>query len=148
MNVYLYSVMETYLVSLGSNENKAENMLRCRKLIETYFQNVSYSEMLETKPVGVDFTEMFYNQLAVISSECALSDIQKVLKQIEKDLGRKSTDKSRGIVIIDLDVLAVNDKIIKSDDFTRPYISCLLSTFDASDSLFYNKEYLKACIHI
>lgn len=133
--------METYLVSLGSNENRAENMKRSKQLLETYFQDVTYSEILETEPVGEGFNGLFYNCLAVIDSVFELSYIKQVLKDIEKNMGRKPTDKSKGIVIIDLDVLAVNERIIKSDDFSRPYISCLLSTFD----ILYRDKYLKAC---
>ena len=119
MSVYLYPVMKTYLVSLGSNENRAENMMRCKQLLETYFQDIVYSEILETEPVGEGFKGMFYNCLSVVNSDCELSYIKQVLKGIEKKMGRKSTDKSQGIVIIDLDVLAVNELIIKKDDFAR-----------------------------
>ncbi len=148
MNVYLYLVMKTYLVSLGSNENRAENMKRCRQLLETYFQDIIYSQILETEPVGDDFKDAFYNCLAVVNSESGLAYIKQILKEIEKKMGRKSTDKSRGIVIIDLDVLAINESILKSDDFSRPYISCLLSTFDISNALFYRDDYLRACVPV
>lgn len=140
--------MKTYLVSLGSNENRAENMMICRQLLGLYFQDINYSDMLETEPVGEGFRGVFYNQLAIVCSNCGLAEIKQTLKVIEKEQGRTSTDKSKGIVIIDLDVLAVNEKIVKSADFARPYISCLLSTFGVSDHLSYYREYLNACVGV
>lgn len=140
--------MKTYLVSLGSNENRTENMVRCRQLLELCFQSIDYSDMLETEPVGEGFKGLFYNQLAIVCSDCGLAEIKQTLKVIEKEQGRTSTDKSKGIVIIDLDVLAVNEKIVKSADFARPYISCLLSTFGVSDHLSYYREYLNACVGV
>lgn len=140
--------MKTYLVSLGSNENRTENMVRCRQLLELCFQNIDYSDMLETEPVGEGFNGLFYNQLAIVCSDLDLPQVKYRLKEIEKQLGRTSTDKSRGIVIIDLDVLAVDQKIIKSGDFARAYISCLLSTFGVSEHLSFYKEYLNACVSV
>lgn len=147
MNVYLYLVMKTYLVSLGSNKNKNENMLECRRMLETYFHHITYSEMLETEPVGKDFTLMFYNQLAIIPSDYDLSEIKIKLKDIEKKLGRKSTDKSQGIVLMDLDVLALNESIIKPRDFERPYIYQLLLSFRTSDFFHIYDAYFKACVN-
>ncbi|BES60368.1 2-amino-4-hydroxy-6-hydroxymethyldihydropteridine diphosphokinase [Dysgonomonas capnocytophagoides] len=140
--------MKTYLVSLGSNENRTENMVRCRQLLELCFQSIDYSDMLETEPVGEGFNGLFYNQLAIVCSDLDLPQVKYRLKEIEKQLGRTSTDKSRGIVIIDLDVLAVDQKIIKSGDFARAYISCLLSTFGVSEHLSFYKEYLNACVSV
>lgn len=140
--------MKTYLVSLGSNENRTENMVRCRQLLELCFQSIDYSDMLETEPVGEGFKDLFYNQLAIVCSDLDLPQVKYRLKEIEKQLGRTSTDKSRGIVIIDLDVLAVDQKIIKSGDFARAYISCLLSTFGVSEHLSFYKEYLNACVSV
>lgn len=143
MNVYLYLVMKTYLVSLGSNKNKRENMLKCRRMLETYFQHITYSEMLETNPVGEDFTLMFFNQLAIISCDYELSEIKKKLKDIEKKLGRKTSDKSQGIVLIDLDVLAINESIVKPEDFERPYIDQLLLSLQTSDFFHIYDTYIK-----
>lgn len=140
--------MKTYLVSLGSNENRTENMVRCRQLLELCFQSIDYSDMLETEPEGEGFNGLFYNQLAIVCSDLDLPQVKYRLKEIEKQLGRTSTDKSRGIVIIDLDVLAVDQKIIKSGDFARAYISCLLSTFGVSEHLSFYKEYLNACVSV
>ena len=140
--------MKTYLVSLGSNENRTENMVRCRQLLELCFQSIDYSDMLETEPVGEGFNGLFYNQLAIVCSDLDLPQVKYRLKEIEKQLGRTSTDKSRGIVIVDLDVLAVDQKIIKSGDFARAYISCLLSTFGVSEHLSFYKEYLNACVSV
>lgn len=129
MNVYLYPIMNRYLVSLGSNENRDENMDKCRQLLKSYFQDITFSEMLETEPFGDDFNTKFYNQLAIISSDCDRQYLSEVLKNIEITLGRKSTHKSEGIVIIDADLLAENGDIIKAGDFERPYIAQLLQLF-------------------
>lgn len=138
--------MKTYLVSLGSNVDREENMSRCRLLLRGYFSDITYSQMLETEPFGDDFTTMFYNQLAIINSDFDYEFVKHKLKSIEAELGRKSTDKSQGVVKMDLDVLAIDHQIIKRHDFERPYLNVLLHSFrELRPSVFYS-EYLKACI--
>lgn len=126
MNVYLYTGMSIFIISMGSNENKAENMSRCRTLLRHFYVDVLFSEMITTEPFGTSYKVDFYNQLALVNSNDDELLIKDKLKRIELEIGRQSEDKSKGIIKIDVDLLVVDDKVVKSEDFERPYINRLL----------------------
>lgn len=130
MNVYLQIGMNTFIISMGSNENRAENMSRCRYLLSQDYPDVEFSEMINTEPYGDIYQSDFYNQLALIKSEeCELIVVEK-LKRIESQIGRQLEEKSKGIIKIDVDLIVVNGTIRKSEDFERPYMSSLFNNLD------------------
>lgn len=129
MNVYLYPIMNTFIISMGSNENRTENMSRCRCLLSKYYPDVMFSEMINTEPFGDNYQSDFFNQLALINSEDDDLAITERLKMIESEIGRHADEKSRGIIKIDVDLLVVNGNIIKVEDFERPYINSLFENF-------------------
>jgi 2-amino-4-hydroxy-6-hydroxymethyldihydropteridine diphosphokinase len=127
--------MNTFLLSIGSNFNKAENITKSNSLLLELYPDTLFSEVIETEPVGDDFIHDFYNQLAVIETDDSISLFVENLKSIEERLGRLSTDKRNGIVRIDLDMLAVNNKVVKKEDFERPYMDTLLKSLKLSIDL-------------
>lgn len=129
MNVYLYPIMNTFIISMGSNENRTENMSRCRCLLSKYYPDIMFSEMINTEPFGDNYQSDFLNQLALINSEDDDLTMTERLKKIETEIGRQSEEKSRGIIKIDVDLLVVNGNIIKVEDFERPYINNLFENF-------------------
>ncbi len=122
--------MNTFIISMGSNENRAENMSRCRHLLSKDYPNVVFSEMINTEPYGDTYLSDFYNQLALINSEDNELIVAEKLKWIESEIGRQSEEKSKGIIKIDVDLLVVNGKVIKQQDFERPYISSLFDNLN------------------
>lgn len=132
--------MATYLVSLGSNRNKKVNLEKCRLCLKHYFLNISFSKELSTDAVGEQFKDSFFNQLGCFDSDLSLETVSRILKDIEHQLGRLPEDKLKGIVTIDLDLLAVETDIISDDVFERDYIKKLLDTFETPLSLFLRKK--------
>ena len=114
---------------MGSNENRTENMSRCRCLLSKYYPDIMFSEMINTEPFGDNYQSDFLNQLALINSEDDDLTMTERLKKIETEIGRQSEEKSRGIIKIDVDLLVVNGNIIKVEDFERPYINNLFENF-------------------
>ncbi|MBF0575896.1 MULTISPECIES: 2-amino-4-hydroxy-6-hydroxymethyldihydropteridine diphosphokinase [unclassified Dysgonomonas] len=121
--------MNTFIISMGSNENRTENMSRCRYLLSKYYPDVMFSEMINTEPFGDNYQSDFFNQLALINSDDDDLAITERLKMIESEIGRHAEEKSRGIIKIDVDLLVVNGNIIKVEDFERPYINSLFENF-------------------
>lgn len=115
---------------MGSNENRAENMSRCRNLLSKDYPDVIFSEMINTEPYGDVYQSDFYNQLASISSVDNVLMVNEKLKRIESEIGRQAEEKSKGIIKIDIDLLVVNGEIVKSEDFERPYISSLFESLN------------------
>lgn len=118
--------MNTFIISMGSNENKTENMFRCRDLLGRCYPNVLFSDMIRTEPIGANYSTAFYNQLTLVQSEDSVSLLTNKLKRIEQEIGRQPGEKAKGIIKIDLDLLVVNGSIVKSKDFERSYIYVLL----------------------
>lgn len=121
--------MNTFLLSIGSNENKTVNIDRCRQIISLLYPYTIFSESIESEPVGNGYEHDFVNQLALIESDDDEQSVADLLKEIEHEMGRLPQDKLAGIVVIDIDLLAVNNKIIKPEDFDRPYIKKLIEKF-------------------
>lgn len=130
MNVYLQTSMNTFIISIGSNENRTENMSRCRYLLSKEYPNVIFSEMINTEPFGENYQSDFYNQLALVNSEDNELVLADKLKRIESEIGRQCDEKSRGIIKIDVDLLVVNGKVVKLEDFERPYINNLFDNLN------------------
>ncbi len=130
MNVYLQTVMNTFIISMGSNENRAENMSRCRYLLSEIYPDAVFSDMIGTEPFGETYQSAFYNQLALVHSEDDELIIIDKLKKIEQEIGRQPEEKSKGIIKIDVDLLVVNGNVVKPEDFERPYINDLFNNLN------------------
>lgn len=118
--------MNKALLSIGTNENKEENLDLCHQLLDNSFEQISYSETSITAPYGNNYKDDFLNQLAIIYTDRDKEDVCKHLKYIEKQLGRIPSDKEQGIVKIDIDLVIWNDEVLKPADISRNYIADLL----------------------
>lgn len=118
--------MNTYLISIGSNIDRDSNMDKCHQLLSATYPDILSSERIETKPFGLKGVPDFLNQLVIVKTNDTVDDILTCLKNIERQLGRFSDDKQKGLIKIDADLLAVNNTIVKEEDFVRPYLKILL----------------------
>lgn len=121
--------MNKALISIGSNFDRENNLILCRKLLNESFDNILYSQTLITIPYGKVYKNDFLNQLAVIETNEGQEEINKKLKNIEKIIGRDRNDKISGQVKIDVDLVIWNDHVLKEEDMKRSYVAELLDTF-------------------
>lgn len=124
--------MDKYLVCIGSNTDQVVNLEKCRFQLSLFYFQLTFSDVLETAPIGDGYVGNFLNQLVVIESPVSQHVMDKTLDEIEKKLGRLPDDKAKGIIKIDIDLLAVNKTVIKPEDFERPYIPILLQNINYS----------------
>lgn len=119
--------MNEVTLCIGSNVKTDENMLFCRQLLQEISNEIFYSKTIETKPYGEAFyINNFLNQLAFFRTELSESDLNIKLKEIELLMGRNASHKKLGIVVIDIDLIKLNDDILKPDDWSRNYVYDLL----------------------
>lgn len=118
--------MNTLIISIGSNINSTENIERCREALAIIFPTVLFSSTSITKPFGKQYKNNFLNQLALATTANNLEETNKLLKSLEKEMGRKNGDKDKGIVVIDIDIVKWNDTILKTEDWQRSYVADLL----------------------
>lgn len=122
--------MNKALISIGSNCDRENNLILCRKLLNESFDNILYSQTLITMPYGKVYKNDFLNQLAVIETNENQEEINKKLKSIEKVIGRDRNDKISGYVKIDVDLVIWNNHVLKEEDMKRSYVAELLDTFE------------------
>lgn len=118
--------MNKALLSIGTNEDREANLALCHKHLDSLFKDILYSKTSITAPYGHLYKNDFLNQLAVVYTDKGKEDISILLKSLEKELGRNSADKEKGIVKIDIDIVIWNEEVVKPSDISRSYIADLL----------------------
>jgi len=114
----------TYL-SLGSNLGDRKQLLHTaiNEIAERVGRVEAISSCIETEPVGFDSVHLFLNMAVRVTTELNPYELLKVLKQLERDLGRtrKSHDGVHYDRTIDIDILLYDNLEINSDELQIPH---------------------------
>lgn len=111
-----------YTISIGSNEQRKENMALARRRLIELFPGICFSKEEETSPLLFRRPALFSNQVARFFSEQQPAEILLRLKAIEREAGRKPEEKKLEIIRLDIDLLSCNDIAYKPEDLKRDYI--------------------------
>ena len=81
------------------------------------------SSCIETEPVGFDSVHLFLNMAVRVQTELNPYELLKVLKQLERDLGRtrKSHDGVHYDRTIDIDILLYDNLEVNSEELQIPH---------------------------
>jgi 2-amino-4-hydroxy-6-hydroxymethyldihydropteridine diphosphokinase len=113
---------EIVYLGLGSNLGEAEkniiNGLRYLKMSK--LELLKLSSLYYTEPVGKEDQPYFYNMVVKASTNYSPDELLKVIKEIEKALGRVWTEKW-GPRIIDIDILFYGSKIVNKENLIIPH---------------------------
>lgn len=118
--------MHKVLLSIGTNYNTESNLKLAMDKLRNSFVDIKFTEIAKSKPYGNNYKNSFLNVLAFFKTDMQQQDIVHSLKSIEASMGRKAEDKSKGIIIIDIDLIKWDNEIIKPQDFQREYVIQLL----------------------
>lgn len=110
------------LVCLGSNAESEMHLDNARKALLKAFQEVEFGDLIVTAAEGRFQQPDYSNQAARFATTLSTDDVLRLLKQIELDNGRTPTDKLRGCVPLDIDLLVYDDQIIKPADLCKAYV--------------------------
>ena len=111
-----------YTISIGSNEQRRDNLALARKRLSELFPGIHFSKEEETKPLFFQRPNLFSNQVAQFSSPCNAEEVIAQLKSIEREAGRTPNEKKQEIVRLDIDLLSCDAQVYKSEDLKRDYI--------------------------
>ena len=100
-----------YTISIGSNEQRRENMELARRRLTELFSGIRFSEEEETAPLFFHF-----------ASDNPVEEVTACLKAIEREAGRKPEEKEQEIVRLDIDLLSCDGTVYKPKDLKRDYI--------------------------
>ena len=117
--------MPTTYLSLGSNLGDRKQLLHTaiNEIAERVGQVEAISSCIETEPVGFDSVHLFLNMAVRVTTELNPYELLKVLKQLERDLGRtrKSHDGVHYDRTIDIDILLYDNLKVNSEELQIPH---------------------------
>lgn len=114
--------MNTYIICIGSNYHRKENLLTARRKLQKLFPNIHFASEMETEPLNLKNTALFSNQMALFTSDFEREYVINALKKIEFEAGRRPKDKAEERICLDIDLLMHNEMCLKPEDFKRTYI--------------------------
>jgi len=117
--------MPTTYLSLGSNLGDRKQLLHTaiNEIAERVGRVEAISSCIETEPVGFDSVHLFLNMAVRVTTELNPYELLKVLKQLERGLGRtrKSHDGVHYDRTIDIDILLYDNLEINSEELQIPH---------------------------
>lgn len=114
--------MNRVVIGLGSNINPHKNIAKALEVLEKNFHLLAKSRFVETEPVGFSADTNFINGAVLIQTPLELEELRDQLHSLERDLGRKESEKKFASRTIDLDVVVFNGEIIDSDIYKRDFL--------------------------
>lgn len=98
---------ETVFISIGSNLHAEKNISLVKDHLDLLF-DVTYSSIYKTPAEGF-IGEDFLNRVCKFETEMNPYEIRRILKEIEKDMGRTIDQKGMSNRVIDLDLILYGD---------------------------------------
>ena len=117
------------LIALGTNVNQKQNIQKAMDLLHKTWHDILFTKSKWTKPIGMD-TDLFYNCLAYTKVDENLSQVQQILKNIEKTCGNTETDRAHQKIQMDIDILMFGTHKLHEHDWQRSYIQELIQEID------------------
>lgn len=120
---------QTLLIALGTNVNQKQNIQKAMDLLRKTWHDILFTKSKWTKPIGMD-TDLFYNCLAYAKVDEDLSQVQQILKNIEKTCGNTEIDRAHQKIQMDIDILMFGTHKLHEQDWQRSYIQELIQEID------------------
>ncbi len=120
--------MSTILLSIGSNTFAKTNIDKAKRMLSFLFADIVFSEPILTEPEDDKYTYLFRNVLAKATTEMSPEEVIDKIKQTERGVGRTPRDKYLGRMIMDIDLIQYDDRILRPQDYERDYVQQLLPT--------------------
>jgi 2-amino-4-hydroxy-6-hydroxymethyldihydropteridine diphosphokinase len=112
----------TVIVGIDSNINAEENISKMLKVLEKEVKILKISSLLKTKPIGIENQPEFTNGAVKIQTGLNWEQLNRLLKNIEDQLGRDRSAPKFGPRTIDLDIIVWNGEIVDEDYYTRDFL--------------------------
>lgn len=117
------------LIALGTNVNQKQNIQKAMELLRKTWHDILFTNLKWTKPIGMD-TDLFYNCLAYTKVDEDLSQVQQILKNIEKACENTEADRVHQKIQMDIDILMFGTHKLHEQDWQRSYIQELIQEID------------------
>ena len=111
--------MSEVYIGIGSNVDREKNILSCMNVLRKKFKNLITSPVYETNSMGFSGPN-FYNLVCRFSAQENLSDLKKILNEIETTHGRTFSEEKFSSRTLDIDILYYDNLIFESEKITIP----------------------------
>lgn len=111
--------MARVFVSIGSNIDRDENIRGGVADLRANFGELSLSAVYESESVGFD-GDNFYNLVAAFSTDEAVHEVARVLREIENAHGRTREGPRFSSRTLDIDMLLYNDLVMREGKLELP----------------------------
>ncbi|NLZ94803.1 MAG: hypothetical protein GX921_03125 [Bacteroidales bacterium] len=118
--------MHKVLLGIGTNTDVCFNMEQAIDYLLSYFPSIKFTSTIKTEAYGENYTAPFLNSLAYFETYKSKDEVELKLKAIEKKMGRKTSHKTEGKIIIDIDLIKWDNEVLKPNDFKRDYMHELM----------------------
>jgi len=108
-------------VAVGSNIDPSKNSVEAVRLLAREARIIGISEVYLTEPLGLVDQPPFYNFVVEVETDMTPRELKnKVLRTIERILGRKRTGDKNAPRTIDLDLILYDDLRVEEDGLVLP----------------------------
>jgi len=114
--------MNDCIIGIGSNIEADRNITEMLRILTAKVEIVQVSQMVQTKPIGIEEQAEYTNGAVRIRTEMNLETLSLYLKMLEDQMGRDRSQEKFGPRNIDLDILIWNNAIIDPDYYTRDFL--------------------------
>ena len=115
----------TVFLNIGSNlGNRRINLSRAVAALEKEFGYFELSHSVESKPEGFDSQNEFLNIGMMINTDLDPLEVLQITQRIEKEISpenHRNPDGSYRDRTIDIDIIAIDDKVIDTDALKIPH---------------------------
>ncbi len=107
--------------SIGSNlANSRVRVELALRWLDRHFDPTIVSSVYSTPELSGRFAD-YNNAIAIGHTTRPKEDIEKQIKDYERSCGRTSASKSRGLVAIDIDLVAFDNRPLRPKELNRDY---------------------------
>lgn len=113
--------MISVVISIGSNcGERKENVARAIDWLNTFLIEMKSSEIYET-PCALKAGKPYINAVVKGFYEGVGYDLEDLLKEKEKEMGRNRECRERGDVPVDMDIVIMNNEVVKTWDYNQKF---------------------------
>ena len=115
--------MHQCILCIGSNYRAAETYMgMAEMLLNQRFPSIRWGKTVKTLPEGTTCPTPYLNRAARLDTNWDADTLRHYFKSIEKACGRTSLSKQTGIIPLDIDLLMIDNTVLKFEDMQKHYV--------------------------
>lgn len=115
--------MNQAVISIGSNTDDRTTQVEQAILFLLANLSEAKASSVYESPAFNGKDAPYYNAVVTGNTELSLDELTDLLKKHEQECGRDDLTRIEGIVPMDLDIVMWGGRIVREDDFERPYFN-------------------------